>query len=137
MESDLKRALMLLSDINKYEHYIIEIPIRPKPYYRMTQKSKFCDNRAKEYIQYKSDFAFLCKQKIKFYLEKDEHFAIINIAYLKGKLVGDNDNYLKSTKDALNKIAWYDDKYSIIDLALRLPVDDPKEEKTVVAVIKL
>jgi len=91
---------------------IINIPGRPIPAVRMTQKSKW-SKHAKRYLAYKEQIGYIALIQCHAPLENEIEVRVR--VYLSGKKTprgndGDVDNYLKSALDGLNKIAWIDDK---------------------------
>ena len=87
---------------------IFSVPGRAVPAVRMTQRSKFCSDRAKEYLQYKVYVGLVAKSNGARPHQGD--VSLIARFYFRGQVFGDIDNLLKSLMDGLNGIAWHDDK---------------------------
>jgi crossover junction endodeoxyribonuclease RusA len=86
----------------------LTIPGRPIPAVRMTQKSKYTDRQAHRYLDYKSQIAWIAKgNRVR---QIDGPVVAEIYLYLCGGNQGDCDNYAKSLTDALNKIAYKDDR---------------------------
>lgn len=86
---------------------------RPIPYVRMTKRGKFVKENAQRYLTYKDKVGWIARSYIKTMSNKKIDIKVI--VYLNGKKSefgrdGDVDNYLKTAMDALNKIAYKDDR---------------------------
>ena len=84
------------------------IPGRPVPAVRMTQRGKYVKKNAQRYLEYKTIVGWIAR-KAGVKCLKGKVGVDITI-YLAGGLDGDWDNYGKSITDALNKIAYKDDR---------------------------
>jgi Holliday junction resolvase RusA-like endonuclease len=100
------------------------IPIIPMGAVRTTQKQKFVDERAKRYLSYKQQIAWLIKQHIHrpsdnpilvdvtFYMPIPSSWSGKKKERYNGQIhksKPDIDNLIKGLFDSLNKIAWKDD----------------------------
>ena len=101
------------------------IPGRCVPSVRMTQRSKHVNPRAQAYLAYKDEVAYrakrICAEPISGHVEMS---ADIYLKSLSGRR-GDGSNYLKGLEDALNNVAYIDDK-QIIHGSFRLIQGEPE-----------
>jgi crossover junction endodeoxyribonuclease RusA len=86
---------------------------RPVPHVRMTQRGKYVKQNAARYIGYKQYVGLIAKRY--FHKPSDKPIKIVVDVYLWGKTTpmgmdGDMSNYLKTAEDALNRIAYDDDR---------------------------
>lgn len=84
------------------------IPGRPVPAVRMTQRSKWKNERAKKYLTYKGTVGWAAKA-VRCPRFKGRVRVDIDL-YIQGGRIGDVDNYAKSILDGLNGVAWFDDE---------------------------
>lgn len=121
------------------------VNIKPMGAVRMTQRSKWEDSRAKQYLAYKGVIGLEARRHIKDPFTGPVQ-AIITFFYpipkgwskkdkeqaRNGKITPivkpDLDNCVKGIYDSLNKIAWKDDNLVISTLARKLYSDEPRIE---------
>ncbi|GAW28973.1 RusA family crossover junction endodeoxyribonuclease [Carboxydocella sp. ULO1] len=116
------------------EIFEFEVPGRPVPAVRMTQRGKFVKQRAQQYIAYKELVTwYAIKAGIK---RINGPVAVEIIIYLADKKAGDWDNYGKAITDALNKVAYKDDR-QIVDGRVIKRLCDKGEERAVVRIWKV
>lgn len=84
------------------------VPGRPVPAVRMTRDSKWLNPQAQRYLDYKAVVAWTAKQAG--VQPVTGPVSLVARVYLRGKAGGDWDNYAKSLCDALNGVAWQDDR---------------------------
>lgn len=94
----------------------ITIPGKVKPYVRMTQRGKFYDPQAKQYLASKEAIKLEMISQINragIVIPKSKAPLFVSIIFLvPNRLHGcDLDNLIKSVLDAGNKILWSDDRY--------------------------
>ncbi|AVX31822.1 Holliday junction resolvase RusA (prophage-encoded endonuclease) [Carboxydocella thermautotrophica] len=100
----------------------------------MTQRGKFVKQRAQQYIAYKELVTwYAIKAGIK---RINGPVAVEIIIYLADKKTGDWDNYGKAITDALNKVAYKDDR-QIVDGRVIKRLCDKGEERAVVRIWKV
>lgn len=86
----------------------LEIPGRPVPAVRMTSRGAYVKKYAQRYLNYKKEVAWIAiSKKIR---PMDGPVEVEVNVYLCGGRQGDIDNYAKSLTDALNKLAYQDDR---------------------------
>lgn len=99
------------------------LPVEPKPYVRTTQKQKYVDKRYLSYKDYKEHIMLLASHYLNFVpkgnaVEIDLTFKM-PIPKSKAKIIAegrphmntpDVDNLVKGFFDAVNGVAWEDDK---------------------------
>jgi crossover junction endodeoxyribonuclease RusA len=108
---------------------------RPVPAVRMTQRSKFVSKQAARYLTYKNEIGWVAKSlKIK---RIDGPVEVNAIAYLHGLREPDADNLAKAFLDALNGIAWNDDRQVRKLTVEKIKVDTVKEERAVIEIREL
>ena len=99
---------------------------RPVAAVRMTQRSKFCDERAKAYLAYKAYVGLVAKtcglRPLLGDVEVTANF------YFRNRVLPDVDNLLKGLLDSLNGIAWKDDRQVVAVHAERLQSEDERTE---------
>jgi len=110
------------------------IPGRPVPYTRMTQKGKWVRKDAGRYLNYKNHVT-ACAMEQGIRLGDITRLKVT--VYLFGKTTpfgrdGDVDNYLKAAMDALNGIAYKDDRQIIEATGYKRRVDTKDEERMVI-----
>lgn len=111
------------------------VPGRPMPAVRMTQKSMYVNKYAKRYLAYKRQVGWIAKAAAKG--RPSENPIGVNLQlYIHGGNHGDIDNYAKSITDALNKIAYKDDK-QIVVMNLRKHKCGKDEERAEVEVYEV
>lgn len=87
----------------------IRIDGRPVPAVRMTQRSKYKSKQAQRYLQYKLDVGWAARAAKVQMIKTDVHLTAKAYLHLGSKDM-DVDNLAKSFLDALNGIAWIDDR---------------------------
>ena len=88
---------------------------KPTPYCRTTQRQKYYSKQYSNYCNFKNyiQYCFL-KEKKNIKIAKENYYKNFEIAIsIYGKCRGDIDNVLKGVLDALNYIAYKDDKACI------------------------
>lgn len=120
-------------------YFVLEVPGRPVPYTRMTQKSKFVSKAAKRYLDYKQVVGILAHNKMKGKKIIEGPCNIEVTVYLYGKntdmgMDGDTSNYLKSAEDSLNKIVYLDDRQIWGCKANKFPAAHQKDEKLIIKI---
>ena len=91
----------------------VSMPIRVIPYVRMTQRSKWGNPRAREYLDNQASIRdrvilIMAQHGIQPFDRKDElkvHFKVVRTTKR-----GDFDNFIKAVADALQKAVYPDDK---------------------------
>jgi len=107
--------------------YRLVIPGRPVPAVRMTQRGKFVSRAAQRYLAYKNQVAWAAKQaRIR---PVEGPVEVEGVVYIHGGREGDVDNYCKTLLDALNGIAWIDDRQVRRATVEKRKVDTAKEER--------
>jgi len=107
--------------------YRLVIPGRPVPAVRMTQRGKFVSRAAQRYLAYKNQVAWFAKQaRIR---PVEGPVEVEGVVYIHGGREGDVDNYCKTLLDALNGIAWVDDRQVRRATVEKRKVDTAKEER--------
>lgn len=112
--------------------YTFIVPGRPVPAVRMTQRSKWKNEAAQRYLEYKQTVGWAAKNKVKNPTE-NQVAVTVNFYFNKG-LPGDIDNLSKSILDGCNKIAWKDDR-QVVELHAYRHKD--KDERAVVEIAEL
>jgi len=93
------------------------VPGRPVPAVRMTQKGKFVKARAQQYLAYK-EYVTWCAIKAR--LQKLNGPVGIEICvYISDRKAGDWDNYGKAITDALNGVAYQDDRQIVVGKVIK------------------
>ena len=100
------------------------VPGRPVPCVRMTQRSKYKSKKAQRYLAYKDVVGWVARTKIKTPMEGPVGLAVDVFWDGKGQC-GDWDNLGKSISDALNHIAYEDDR-RIKDGHVHIEVGEPE-----------
>lgn len=106
------------------------IPGHPVPAVRMTQRGKWVKKRAQKYLRYKDMVAWAAK--VVGVKPTDKPVAILIDVYVNGR-PGDWDNYGKVICDALNGIAWKDDR-QVKDGRVRVHECGKEEERVEVEI---
>jgi len=113
----------------------LEIPGRCVPAPRMTYRSKRSPQTMR-YMHYRNQIGWIAKQKKVPKLQGPVVFsAIIYLSRGKGG-VGDLDNYAKTLKDALNGIAWEDDRQVVEAHLYKVFVPKNDSERVVIEIDK-
>lgn len=118
----------------------ITIPGRPIPHVRMTQRGKFVKPNAIRYIGYKEMVGIISKRYFK---QPSKNPISIQVdVYLWGKktpmgMDGDVSNYLKTAEDALNKIAYDDDRQIVKTIATKQPCPNRVDERLEITIREL
>lgn len=108
------------------------IPGRPVPAVRMTQRSKYVNKQAQRYLSYKEQIGWAARAaKVK---RLDGDVEVTAIAYLYGKREPDADNLAKAFLDALNGIAWGDDRQVRKLTIEKVKVATAKEERAEITI---
>lgn len=112
--------------------FSFQIPGKPQPAVRMTQKSKFKNVYAQRYLVYKQLVGTIAKEamhKANIWEPLEGNiFISINIHLMKpDKRRWDIDNVVKSILDGCNHIAWQDDKQVIGITAIVLPQESEED----------
>ncbi|MED0738979.1 RusA family crossover junction endodeoxyribonuclease [Aneurinibacillus thermoaerophilus] len=111
------------------------VPGRPVPAVRMTQRSKFVNKQAQRYLEYKNYVGWLAKaEKIK---RAEGLVEVKAIAYLHGLREPDADNLAKAYLDALNGIAWVDDRQVRKLTIEKVKVDTAKEQRSEIEIYEV
>lgn len=84
---------------------------RFKPYVRMTQRSKYVNPEAKEYLSSKVAMALAFKQQISHPFGRVPLAVNISITHAGGFHNRDLDNEIKAIFDACNGVVWEDDRW--------------------------
>jgi crossover junction endodeoxyribonuclease RusA len=105
---------------------------RPIPHVRMTQRGKFVKPNAIRYLGYKEEIGLIANTKFK--QPSKLPIAIKVDVYLSGQrtpmgMDGDVSNYLKTAEDALNRIAYEDDRQIVRTEATKQPCESEAEER--------
>ncbi|GAW29387.1 RusA family crossover junction endodeoxyribonuclease [Carboxydocella sp. ULO1] len=109
------------------------VPGRPVPAVRMTQRGKFVKQRAQQYLAYKEAVAwYAVRAGVR---RINGPVAVEIIIYLADKKAGDWDNYGKAITDALNKVAYKDDR-QIVDGRVIKKTCTKGEERAVIRLWK-
>lgn len=90
------------------KRYVFTVPGRPVPAARMTRRGKWVKPQAQRYLAYKAEVGWIARRHFREPLAGP--LAVLITVYLAGGGEGDWDNYGKSICDALNLIAWRDDR---------------------------
>lgn len=110
-----------------------EVPGRPAPHVRMTQRGVHVKDHAKRaamdrYLKFKDDMGWAAKSAMA------EPFAgevrVILDFYLAPGSRGDLDNYCKAALDGLNGVAFVDDRQVTHLEAMILPADGKRQQMT-------
>ncbi len=109
--------------------YVITIPGRPVPAVRMTQRSKYKNPAAQNYLDYKELVGWIARRAVKSPIECK--VKVIARFYI-DKHPGDIDNYVKSILDGCNRIAWIDDKQVVEVHAYRHQDNNQRAEVEIV-----
>ncbi|AVX21616.1 Holliday junction resolvase RusA (prophage-encoded endonuclease) [Carboxydocella sporoproducens DSM 16521] len=110
------------------------VPGRPVPAVRMTQRGKFVKERAQQYLAYKEAVAwYAVRAGVR---RINGPVAVEIIIHLADKKAGDWDNYGKAITDALNKVAYKDDR-QIVDGRVIKRLCDKGEERAEVRIWKV
>lgn len=112
-------------------NFKFEVPGRPVPAVRMTQRSKWT-NQSLRYLAYKESFGWTAKSQNVPYFEGNVEVSAI--AYLCGHQLSDVDNLAKSFLDSLNKIAWRDDSQVQKLTIERVRVHHKNEQRAVIEI---
>ena len=104
-----------------------EIKGKIKPYVRMTQRSKFVNPQAKEYLASKDAIGWQLRQQmadkqIEMIPNKKPIVAHIEV-YRPGVYQADLDNIFKAIMDAAQGIVFQDDRY-IVSLSAKKELDE-------------
>jgi crossover junction endodeoxyribonuclease RusA len=95
------------------------IPGRPVPAARMTVRGKFRKRQAQRYLEFKTIAGYHALMAMGSKPPMSGPIRIECTVWLSGGNRGDADNYLKAILDALNGIAWQDDK-QVVDARITL-----------------
>jgi crossover junction endodeoxyribonuclease RusA len=107
------------------------IPGRPVPAVRMTRKGAYVKKNAQRYLNYKKAVAWTALSKR---IKKIDGPVEVKVdIYLCGGNQGDIDNYAKSLTDALNKLAYDDDK-QVTRLIAEKHQCEKKDERAEIAI---
>lgn len=110
----------------------LTIPGRPVPAVRMTQRSKFVSKQAQRYLAYKNHIGWIAKaERVN---RIDGAVEVSAVAYLHGLREPDADNLAKAFLDALNGIAWADDRQVRKLTIEKVKVDTAKEERAEITI---
>jgi crossover junction endodeoxyribonuclease RusA len=113
---------------------------RPVPHVRMTQRGKFVKQNAARYIGYKQMVGLIAKRYFK--KPSDKPIKIVVDVYLWGKTTpmgmdGDVSNFLKTAEDALNRIAYEDDRQIVKATATKQPCPSRVDERMEITIEEL
>ena len=112
----------------------IEVPGRCVPAPRMTRYSKHSPTTMR-YMHYRNQIGWIAKQKKVPKLKGPVTFSAI-IYLSKAGREGDLDNYAKTLKDALNGIAWEDDRQVVESHCYKVYVPSVDDQRVVIEIEK-
>lgn len=119
------------------------VNIEPMGAVRMTQRGKWVNPKAQEYLSYKNVIGFEARKHVKTPITGPVNAIItfyypIPVSWSKKKRIQahlgqlqptvkpDLDNCVKGVYDALNKVAWKDDNLVISTIARKLYSEEPR-----------
>jgi len=112
----------------------LEIPGRCVPAPRMTRYGKHSP-KTMRYMHYRNQIGWIAKQKKVPKLKGPVVFSAV--VYLsKSGNEGDLDNYAKTLKDALNGIAWEDDRQVVESHCYKVYVPSVDDQRVVIEIEK-
>ena len=112
----------------------IEVPGRCVPAPRMTRYGRHSPTTMR-YMHYRNQIGWIAKQKKVPKLQGPVTFSAI-IYLSKAGREGDLDNYAKTLKDALNGIAWEDDRQVVESHLYKTFVPSKSDERVVIEIDK-
>lgn len=107
------------------------VPGHPVPAVRMTQKSKWY-GKAKRYLDYKERVGWYAKEAGIRQIRGPAQLVVR--VYVRPSHQGDWDNYGKTVSDALNGVAWEDDRQVRRATVEIIPVRRQEEERVEIEV---